>query len=676
MQTLRNILFFAVSLALAPVAIAKSGLFTPPLPLPPTSYAEVNTQKVKNAKVVWMNYQMLRELGYEINASTEKTLLDQFAFIVPKPAMAPFLEGETKSFFADRYGSVGINGNLGSGRAASLGGFQVKGIGATPLVGPQADAVHSSGTLSLQEAMKEAVWSSVLSEEMPYGANKVLAVILVDDGQNTEDPARALLIREDPLRPAHFLTNFEARRLTPEEEAKRSQNALHKMRSLWNKELQLDPSTSLRQTFLTYTERLADQYAFLFANRLFHGATTPSNIMLNAGFLDFGTQTSLEGYQAVMGADLLPSGDIDVVYKYILTPVLEDIRSSLSLNEQKQLPDLAEVQKLLHARFMERRTVEMLKLTGAPAVIAENLASTPAGKNLFAAMQAIYENDRKIIYKKTKKIPPRATFLFKLNEILMIAGSDPFASREQLAQKLKPYLTPEYLEQFTNAYEEFMKNSVRAGSANAIKKESLKKFIANQSSLLNVDRKDLYASKYNRVRDFLLAGKINRSASDAQYLLDRMSDQNILLDRNLPALATTVERWSDHQMGEAIISLYDASDDSYKTLVRLHAPFREGGIQLQEKKLELNEIKNLSLAYTDANKKVHIVPGAYKNQELNFLLPNKEAEIDRTSLQIFQGDKKLLVPAMAKAGGQIVSPPNKASSGACNFFYSWLRYRK
>lgn len=115
-----------------------------------------------------------------------------------------------KVFYAERYGGSGIQRNGGGARCGFDGNYQVKGMGANPLVGEGTDGRHSNGVLGAIHAIYEALWGEALAEILPYGAVRAQAVLLTNiytdqaferaNGQSR----RALLVREPVVRPAHF----------------------------------------------------------------------------------------------------------------------------------------------------------------------------------------------------------------------------------------------------------------------------------------------------------------------------------------------------------------------------------------------------------------------------------------------------------------------------------------
>ncbi|MEF3107867.1 MchC protein [Raoultella sp. WB_B2P2-3] len=115
-----------------------------------------------------------------------------------------------KLFYAERYGGDGIQRNGGGARCGFDGYYQIKGMGANPLVGEGTDGHHSNGSLGATHGVYEALWGEVLAQILPYSAVRARAVLLTNIytgkafDRSHGKSLRALLIREPVVRPAHF----------------------------------------------------------------------------------------------------------------------------------------------------------------------------------------------------------------------------------------------------------------------------------------------------------------------------------------------------------------------------------------------------------------------------------------------------------------------------------------
>ncbi|EAV1853767.1 MchC protein, partial [Salmonella enterica] len=105
----------------------------------------------------------------------EKKLKKSCSYIVIPGSVAP-----SKVFYAERYGGSGIQRNGGGARCGFDGRYQIKGIGANPLVGQGTDGRHSNGALGAVHAMYEALWGDALEQILPYGAVRTKAVLLTN----------------------------------------------------------------------------------------------------------------------------------------------------------------------------------------------------------------------------------------------------------------------------------------------------------------------------------------------------------------------------------------------------------------------------------------------------------------------------------------------------------------
>lgn len=151
----------------------------------------------------WVETQLIWSSACMLN---ETDLLKACSFSID--SQAPGVE--SKTFFAERYGGSGIVQNGGGARCGFDGQYQVKGMGANPLVGVGTDRHHSNGALAEDYAIYESIWGEILAALLPYGAVRSLAVLRTDQyiniefERNSRCARKALLVREPVIRPAHF----------------------------------------------------------------------------------------------------------------------------------------------------------------------------------------------------------------------------------------------------------------------------------------------------------------------------------------------------------------------------------------------------------------------------------------------------------------------------------------
>lgn len=251
------------------------------------------------AQVTWINRRWFLEHGIDVTtqatrARTEAWLLRRFAYVVPRPedSDAAFAS-DSVEFLADRYGATGLVPNGGSGRAGIRDGFQVKGIGVTPLVGVDADWLHSHGCVWLEEAIREAMFAELLAAESPAGAIPTIAILdtgLRMDHQGEAGERRALVVRPFVLRLAHLQRAPSFRPLNGDLDAQpadatRTRDAVRAYRAT------ADCLKAVMPTELFH--RLGKQVAFSHLHRISHGGFFSSNLTLRGEFIDFGAATAL-----------------------------------------------------------------------------------------------------------------------------------------------------------------------------------------------------------------------------------------------------------------------------------------------------------------------------------------------------------------------------------------------
>ncbi|WP_159670825.1 hypothetical protein [Andreprevotia sp. IGB-42] len=285
--------------------------------LPEESFLKFEACRLSNASVAWINFDLMTELGIPVStpaeiAAVKSALLASFAYMIPNERDEPgaFDLDDKREFLAERYGDFGEQCNGGGVRCGLNGNFQSKGIGRSLLAGRQMDFWHTHGGATVEEGIREAIWSEVFNQELPFGAVRVLAVIatgkptaydyglLRKEGQ--VDPPGGLMIRQANLRPAHyqrapFYKPLKELGADFVHDAVRTEKAM----LMLDKALALPGVESFDAVIAalkTTAEKFARQVAYSKLLRLAHGSLTQGNIDFSGKYIDFGTTTALSGY--------------------------------------------------------------------------------------------------------------------------------------------------------------------------------------------------------------------------------------------------------------------------------------------------------------------------------------------------------------------------------------------
>lgn len=264
--------------------------------------------RLVSASVAWINRRWFLERGFDLAEEStldrvKRWLLDEFAWCVRSGNRG--FASYARTLWADRYGSSdGRAPHGGSGRVATLGRFQAKGIGQTPLVGRGAKAGHTHGCQSVAECLREAIWAEIAAAEFPSGAVPVVAVLDTGLDFSSPDPSdqydqnvrRGIVIRPAVMRPAH---------------AERAPLFKHPIIEFINR--QSDDVRRTREVILNWTAAsrandcgaevlagfigsAARQIAFGQVHRLFSGGYFSSNVSIFGELLDFGNMHALPNW--------------------------------------------------------------------------------------------------------------------------------------------------------------------------------------------------------------------------------------------------------------------------------------------------------------------------------------------------------------------------------------------
>ncbi len=474
--------------------------------LPTESYEEVRVRRLAKAEVVWVNRDWLRAQGYDVKARgpVPKTILDKvlqsFAWSAVNPGdpSSAFTE-ESATFYADRYGGGGTGIHHGSGRAASVGSFQIKGIGITPLrIAESGRFDHVNGRASLEEALREAVNSELNAAELPNGSNRVVAVIRSGLHAKHAGVIReegALIVREDPLRPAHLLRNRSTRGTEEQKEKKIKavekvwKNPPWKEAGLLPEDYSepLDRAVAARDALFEFAERVARQQAQSFARGIFHGALTPSNIELSGRSLDFGTQTYNPTFRALRvqkDTAAMVDGDISYIFNAALSEITK-IAGDLTHPESRgKAPSIKEIQNHFLSVWGITLREELLELTGVPRKSWDHRKGYEVAQELGRALESAVIQEQKL------SMNDRSTLDLKTLLMSLARMREPTLERVSAAvaermpdRALAAKLTEAYVEFRTHAQEYALNDGISVEAWNELIVERARRFLAPRSGL-------------------------------------------------------------------------------------------------------------------------------------------------------------------------------------------------
>ena len=351
--------------------------------LPEKSFAPQIAKRLKRARLLWINADYFNERGVALSndgltPEVQARFLDAFGWGIPRDSdpSGAFTQ-EERVVHADRYGGGGIGLGTGSGRGALYGRVFAKGMGRTTLAQKKGKN-HINGGLPVEEGMREAIWGEV-NQDAPHGASRVIA--LIDRGTWSRDPEKGLqrdviAIRETDVRPANFLIPWFALQDDADDielghigdAAPFFKKALPAPRKAAE-----SAEHGIKEGLFEYIDRVAQQHAFLFARKLFHGAPSESNIGLGGKLTDYGTQTAQPGYGRIR--ILKHSGAAGDAGYIASREVVDFINGIYFLPEEreKELPKQDKAIERFQRAYIRSLLGEFVLLTGLPPEIMPKL---------------------------------------------------------------------------------------------------------------------------------------------------------------------------------------------------------------------------------------------------------------------------------------------------------------
>lgn len=363
-------------------------------PLPKKQYIPIKAQHLANPKILWINHELFKAYGIDLpqalTPELEKEILNIFALGIKSPDdSAQDFVNDKVVLFTDRYRSA----RQGSGRAASFLSkipVQLKGLGRTPLASGKVYTSqelqiqkkdvedHTNGKTSLDEAIRESIWGELNHYNLPFGGNRVF--LIIDRGTKSSYPHHeihhdSIIVREDPVRPAHFAALLQTNEsntevldlpnhLVPEKE-----DTLLKLQA----SLQISKGTrNVKIPILNYIEKVARQFARAYHGiNYYHGASLMDNFELSAKFLDYATQTAQHNRGKIFTLDFMDaSGEMTGIQSELVYQFLKELK--LRLPPDVFLPTINEAAEYFDLTYNHYIDIEYLRLLGIPDEYCED----------------------------------------------------------------------------------------------------------------------------------------------------------------------------------------------------------------------------------------------------------------------------------------------------------------
>lgn len=364
------------------------------------AFVPMEAKQLANPEAVYVNRKLMQEYGLDVRKIIEMT-----AYAAPVAGeTAGAYTDKTKTVYADGYGGIGMNGNEGNGRTFTVDSmWENKGGGITPFVAVTSEASHRNGASLLPEGVHEAIWSNLLAEELPRGAHRVLAIISTNTRVGGPDgEPRVLIVREAPIRPAHFVVNEYAEKRGSERDKARIEDAMKHIVDALPQPKDSKAKTQgerFRSGIFEMIDRQAQMHSYSWAHSLFHGGTSPSNAGLDGRALDFGTFQAFDGYQKIRVIhDDGFSGETEVFKRDLLKNMRDSLVKTLPPELLAALPSEREWSQRFDQSFKNNQAAELLRLAGSFNEFTPELLSSRQGRDLSKLLKTLADagNEQKI----------------------------------------------------------------------------------------------------------------------------------------------------------------------------------------------------------------------------------------------------------------------------------------
>ncbi|MGZ3748356.1 MAG: hypothetical protein ACXWRE_13330 [Pseudobdellovibrionaceae bacterium] len=497
------------------------------------TYITMPLRKLAHPTLIYANKEYLKARGISLDQVMEK-----LGFASPVDGeLADIYLDTTKTAYVDGNGGIGLNENFGSGRAAIIDeDWQIKGSGRTAMVNPNTDAYHRNGASFLSEGIHEAIWANLLAEELPYGAYRVVAIIatgsMVASG-NQEPQPRVLIVREDPLRPGHFVINPTSEKMNDPRDRARVEEAMKHVVEALPQPPGIPPQSEaarFRTGIFEFIDRQAIQHGFAWAHSLFHGGTSPTNTGMDGRMLDFGTYSAFDGYPRVRILDDDGfMGDSEVYKRDLLKDIRDSWVKTLPSHLLAALPSEREWLERFEMTFAKTKKAEMLRLAGAFTELKDSLLRTPAGQNLAKTLLTLATAGNEKGIEAWRGENPFGQGQYNLGKILVAASSMDLQQLDSQNMALKILIPDEALRKsFVDHYIALFKLQRQLASAQGIGPEAEARYRKFASQIRNKKMTTLFHKTENEQRIWKITEdyKKDQDPRPAQEFIDKSIAEN------------------------------------------------------------------------------------------------------------------------------------------------------
>ncbi|HUP58304.1 MAG TPA: hypothetical protein VM598_12680 [Bdellovibrionota bacterium] len=560
--------------------------------LGPTSFVPYRVRKLARARVVWVNFRLLRELGIEIppdglNPEWERRILDAFAWWVPRPVdPQDAFTDEWREIWALRYGGKGIADGFGGARNGLFGQVDSKSSGVNSLIGASEgdwNEFPNKGTGALANAANAAIHGETMTSELPNESNRT--ILIIEPGLTTKYPLNerywggteinGIEIRLPSDRAAAYMwAEHGTGPLQQSEAARLSENA----RLLTNALPQppgATPSSErerLRSGMLEWARRLGRQYGAADAEGIYHGATSPSNGLLGGGFMDVDNSTSLPALSLAHNEGEDPPFRSRYIREHVIFDFHEELERELPPELRSALPSYAELRNAFLNEHRQEARLRMIERSGVPIELARRMRALPESQALGQALlDTALAGARPRAMRERVPEPDTTHDLAKILELL---ARRPIASAAEAEIALAP-LVPELRlrKRLAAAHFAYRRELLVRARADGISERGLLKLLGVQAELRNRERyhlrREVLKSRTQQAVDWY-------GHTGDRTVLWNSIDERIALSRrrfeSRDPYRAVLGQWEIQLDGKSLSLVYDARAD------RLEAEVRVGGL--------------------------------------------------------------------------------------------------
>lgn len=422
---------------------------------------------------------------------------------------------------------------------------------------------HSHGGASFHEGFNETVWGELGSREWPEGSSRI--AFLIDTGLDHDwgpyrEP-RILIVRENIIRPAHYMASESGLKKDADAERQRIADLAPKLANAFSAlyDGHFGEGTSLGPYLKELSRRIGRQTAALYVQSVMH-LISSSNFALDGKILDNGPTTALSGHRPVT-LNASPSHNPGPAFQYVIGWLRNDLLLATGQRaESALLPSEEQLQEIMTAAHTLEQVRQFLWLAGVPDELLDSAVNSQEGRDLASWLVVIATMGPKEIGPSIRYKTPRNNGTYNFRQVAgdLIENVD-IGTTISLAE----------LKQAFEAFFAFLHS--RAERAHGLSELQLRAYMRAAVQVRNRERTDLFRGPKQWWRLHQIFARFRARKGDrreiSNFIASMISGNTRDHGLKVHPFSVILQEWTDPQSGVTLRREFNALGGRYELVI-------------------------------------------------------------------------------------------------------------